>query len=242
MIANRLENKNAFVTGGSRGIGFAIARRFAREGAGVALLSRSEQNLEAARQNILSEMPETDVVLRPADVTGQKQVEKAVNEALDQLGHVDILVNSAGVASLGDIDEMSVEQWEYIMAVNIFGAYYTCRAVWPHFKERGGGSIINLASGSGRRAHAGWSAYCTSKFAVMGLTDSLQKEGRPHGIRCNVICPGPTETDQRRSNFGEEPPEKLMQPEQIAEVAVFFASDESKWVSGPGVDVRKEPI
>ncbi|MFP4029030.1 MAG: SDR family NAD(P)-dependent oxidoreductase [Candidatus Brocadiia bacterium] len=106
MTASRLKDKHALVTGGSRGIGFAIARRFAREGAGVALLSRSEQNLEAARQNILSEMPETDVILRPADVTRQKQVEKAVSGVLDRLGHVDILVNSAGVASLGDSVEM----------------------------------------------------------------------------------------------------------------------------------------
>mgnify|MGYP000545344390 CR=1 FL=1 len=115
-------------------------------------------------------------------------------------------------------------------------------AVWPHMKARGSGSIIMISSGSGRRAHAGWSAYCASKFGVMGLADALAKEGRPYGIRCNVICPGATDTDQRRANFPDEDRSRLLRPEDVAKAAVFFASDESEWVSGPGIDVRREPI
>ena len=241
-MGQRLAGKNALITGGSRGIGLAIAIQYAREGAGVALLSRTAENLRRAAEAVRQSVPGTPVVTVQANVSDRAQVESAVSEAIRQLGHIDILVNSAGVASLGDVDVMPPDEWEGMTRVNLFGTYYACRAIWPHFKARGGGSIINISSGSGRRAHAGWSAYCASKFAVIGLTDALQKEGRPHGIRCHVICPGPTDTDQRRSNFGDEDPATLMQPEEIAEAAVFFASDESRWVSGPGIDVRRKPI
>jgi len=230
------------VTGGSRGIGFAIAAEFLRHGAAVALLSRTEENLHAAAQRLRRDRPAARVVTVRADVGVREEVEEAVAEAVRQLGALDILVNSAGVARLGDIDVMPPHQWEAMIRVNLLGTYYAIRAAWPHLKARGGGSIINISSGSGRRAHAGWSGYCASKFAVMGLTDALQKEGRPHGIRCHVICPGPTDTDQRRANFPGEDHSRLMRPEEIAEAVVFFASDESRWVSGPGIDVRREPI
>jgi NAD(P)-dependent dehydrogenase (short-subunit alcohol dehydrogenase family) len=177
-----------------------------------------------------------------ANVTDLQAVERAVGEAAATLGGLDILVNAAGIASLGDIDEMPPDEWRRMIDVNLMGSYHVARAVWPHMKGQGGGSIIMIASGSGRRAHAGWSAYCASKFGVMGLVNALCKEGRPHGIRCNVICPGPTDTEQRASNFPGEDRSKLLRPGDIAEAAVFFASDESRWVSGPGIDVRREPI
>ena len=177
-----------------------------------------------------------------ADVAHLDQVEGAFEGVVDAMDHVDILVNAAGIASLGDIDEMPPAQWRRMIDVNLIGCYHVCRTLWPHMKERGAGSIILISSGSGRRAHAGWSAYCAGKFGVMGLADALAKEGRPHGIRCNVICPGPTDTDQRASNFPGEDRSRLLQPEDVARAAVFFASDESCWVSGPGIDVRREPI
>lgn len=241
-MEQRLKQKNAIVTGGSRGIGYAIAQEFALQGAGVTLLARTEENLESAQQELREEFPQAEIITAQADVTDRPTLDAEIRRAITQMGHMDILVNSAGIASLGKIDQMSPEEWERMIEVNLIGVYNCCRAVWPHFKERRTGSIINLSSGSGRRAHGGWSAYCASKYGVMGLTNSLQKEGRPHGIRCNVICPGPTDTDQRRQNFPDEDPSTLMQPEHVAETAVFFASEESRWVSGPGLDVRREPI
>ncbi len=241
-MEQRLKQKNAIVTGGSRGIGYAIAEEFAQQGAGITLLARTEENLVSARQELVEQVPEAEVLTAPADVTDRQTLDEEIRKAITRMGHVDILVNSAGIASLGKIDEMAPEEWERMVEVNLIGVYNCCRAVWPHFKGRRTGSIINLSSGSGRRAHGGWSAYCASKYGVMGLTNSLQKEGRPHGIRCNVICPGPTDTDQRRQNFPDEDPSTLMQPEHVAETAVFFASEESRWVSGPGLDVRREPI
>jgi 3-oxoacyl-[acyl-carrier protein] reductase len=238
----RLEGKNALITGGSRGIGRAIAQEYASEGAGIVLLSRSREHLKSGVEVLRKELPEARVEAVRADVAERQEVDSAMAKALEKAGSIDVLVNSAGIASLGEIDSMPPAEWERMVRVNLFGTYYCCRALWPHFKERGSGSIVNISSGSGRRAHAAWSAYCASKFGVMGLTDSLQKEGRPHGIRCNVICPGPTDTDQRRSNFPDEDRSKLMPTEEIAKVAVFFASDESRWVSGPGLDVRRQPI
>ena len=238
----RLKQKNALITGGSRGIGRAIGEEFARRGAGIALLARTPDDLETAADAIRSEVPDAEVITAEADVSDREMVDETIRTAISRMGHLDILVNSAGIASLGNIDEMPPEEWERMIQVNLMGVYHCCRTVWPHFKERRSGSIINISSGSGRRAHGGWTAYCAGKFGVMGLTDALQKEGRPHGIRCNVICPGPTDTDQRRANFPDEDPSTLMQPEHIAEAAVFFASEESRWVSGPGIDVRREPI
>jgi 3-oxoacyl-[acyl-carrier protein] reductase len=240
-MCKRLEGKNALVTGGNRGIGFAIAAEYGRHGADVALLSRSEERLRDAAGRIREETGARAVAVC-ADVTDLDQVERAVRQAIEKLGHVDILVNAAGVASLGAIDEMPPEEWRRMIEVNLVGVYHVTRALWPHMKERGDGRIVMISSGSGRRAHGDWSAYCASKFGLMGLADALAKEGRPHGIRCNVICPGPTDTDQRRSNFPDEDRSELLRPGDVARAAVFFASDESRWVSGPGIDVRRDPI
>ncbi len=241
-MCERLAGKRALITGGSRGIGYAIAERYAREGAGVGLLSRNRANLDRAVARLEEALPDAHVVAVRADVTDRPAVEAAVAQAVGALGRVDVLVNSAGTASLGDIDRMPPEEWVRMIEVNLIGVYNVTRAVWPHMKEAGGGSIIMISSGSGRRADAGWTAYCASKFGLMGLADALAKEGRPHGIRCNVICPGPTDTDRRRANFPDEDRSKLLRPEDIAEASVFFASDESRWVSGPGIDVRRRPI
>lgn len=241
-MSGRLVGKKALVTGGSRGIGFAVAHAFACEGAGVALLSRTAASLDAAAERIRKDVPGARVVTACAEVGDRAQVDEAVAAGIEAMGGVDVLVNAAGIASLGAIDEMPPDEWESMVRVNLLGSYYVTHAVWPHMRAQGSGSIIMVSSGSGRRAHAGWSAYCASKFGVMGLADALTKEGRPLGIRCNVICPGPTDTDQRGSNFPGEDKSRLLQPEDIARVAVFLASDEARWVSGPGIDVRREPI
>jgi 3-oxoacyl-[acyl-carrier protein] reductase len=241
-MAGRLAGKKALVTGGSRGIGLAIAIEYARQGADVGLLSRSREDLEVAASRVRHAAPDVRVAVTAADVSDLPAVEAAVARTAEALGGVDVVVNAAGIASLGDIDEMPPDQWRRQIEVNLMGSYHVARAVWPYLKKQGGGSIIMVSSGSGRRAHAGWSAYCASKFGVMGLVNALCKEGRPYGIRCNVICPGPTDTDQRASNFPGEDKSRLLLPEDIAEAAVFFGSDESRWVSGPGIDVRREPI
>ena len=124
-----------------------------------------------------------------------------VERTLAQYGRVDGLVNSAGVAPLAPIAQTSLEMWQRTMDVNVTGTFLCCRAVWTPMTRQGSGSILNISSGSGKRAHAEWSAYCASKYAVMGLTESLALEGFPLGIRVNALCPGPTATPMRRDNF-----------------------------------------
>jgi 3-oxoacyl-[acyl-carrier protein] reductase len=241
-VDGRLAGRNALITGGNRGIGLAIAHQYVREGAGIALLSRSSERLQVAAGRIRAEHEEAEVMTVCADVTDRVAVESQVGAVIESLGHVDILVNAAGIATLGAIDEMPPSEWVRMVEVNLIGVYHVTRAVWPHMSGRGYGRILMVSSGSGRRAHAGWSGYCASKFGLMGLADALAKEGRPFGITCNVVCPGPTDTDQRRSNFPDEDRSELLPAREVARAAVFFASDESRWVSGPGIDVRRDPI
>ena len=187
------------------------------------------------------------VVTVSADVTDLRQVERAVEDALGGLGHLDVLVNSAGVAALQPIDEMPPEQWRRVIDVNLIGVYHVTRAVWCHMKGRGSGSIVMISSGSGRRAHAGWSAYCASKFAVMGLADSLAKEGRRLGIRCNVIQPGITETpalaaipgsDQMKAQAKMRNPfRRLTTPVDVANIIYLLSLDEAAWVNGAVIRV-----
>ncbi len=141
-MCERLAGKNALITGGSRGIGYAIAVQYAREGAGVALLSRSEESLEAAARRLAEDAPGSGVLTEAADVTSLDEVGAALRGVLDAMDHVDVLVNAAGIASLGDIDAMPPAEWRRMIEVNLLGSYHVCRAVWPHMKARGSGSIV----------------------------------------------------------------------------------------------------
>jgi NAD(P)-dependent dehydrogenase (short-subunit alcohol dehydrogenase family) len=154
---------------------------------------------------------------------------------------VDGLVNSAGVAPLSPIAETSLETWQWTMAVNVTGTFLCCRAVWTPMARQGGGSILNISSGSGKRAHAEWSAYCASKWAVMGLTESLALEGYPLGIRVNALCPGPTATPMRHDNFPDEDQGRLLTADEVAQAALFFFSDAAQYVRNAALDVRKQP-
>jgi NAD(P)-dependent dehydrogenase (short-subunit alcohol dehydrogenase family) len=177
----------------------------------------------------------------PTDVTDERQVARMVDRALDEYGHVDGLVNSAGVAPLSPIAETSLEMWQWTMDVNVTGVFLCCRAVWGPMARQGSGSILNISSGSGKRAHAEWSAYCASKYAVMGLTESLALEGYPLGIRVNALCPGPTATPMRQANFPGEDQSRLLTADEVAQAALFFFSDAAHFVRNAGIDVRKQP-
>jgi NAD(P)-dependent dehydrogenase (short-subunit alcohol dehydrogenase family) len=177
----------------------------------------------------------------PTDVTDEAQVARLVKDTLSHFGTVTGLVNSAGVAPLSPIAETSLQVWQHTLDVNVTGTFLCCRAVWTPMAERGAGSILNISSGAGKRAHAEWVAYCASKWAVMGLTESLALEGFPLGIRVSALCPGPTATPMRKENFPGEDQSKLLTPDEIAEAALFFFSDASRYVRNAALDVRKQP-
>jgi 3-oxoacyl-[acyl-carrier protein] reductase len=237
--SKQLDNRVIVVTGASQGIGRAIALACAREGASVVLAARTAARLNAVAGEIRAQDGECLPV--PTDVTDETQVERMVKQALERYKQVDGLVNSAGVAPLAPIIETSLEMWRRTMDVNVTGTFLCCRAVWTPMAQRGGGSILNISSGSGKRAHAEWSAYCASKYAVMGLTESLALEGYPLGIRVNALCPGPTVTPMRHDNFPGENQDRLLTANEVAQAALFFFTDASKYVRNAALDVRKQP-
>jgi NAD(P)-dependent dehydrogenase (short-subunit alcohol dehydrogenase family) len=235
----RLEEQVIIVTGGSQGIGRSIARACAAKGARVVVAARTEARLNAVVEEIRSQGG--DALALPTDVTDEAQVERLVEVTLAHYDRVDGLANSAGIAPLSPIGETSLAVWEKTMAVNVTGTFLCCRAVWAPMVRQGGGSILNISSGAGKRAHAEWVAYCASKWAVMGLTESLALEGFPLGIRVNALCPGPTATPMRYRNFPDEDQSKLLTPDQVAEVALFFFSYAARYMRNAALDVRKQP-
>jgi 3-oxoacyl-[acyl-carrier protein] reductase len=234
-----LDNQTIVVTGASQGIGQGIALSFARHGARVALVARSAERLEQAAAEIEGQGGEA--LALPTDVIDETQVSQMVERTLARFGRIDGLVNSAGVAPLAPIHECSLETWEWTMRVNVTGTFLCCRAVWTPMMQQGSGSILNISSGAGKRAHAEWVAYCASKWAVMGLTESLALEGFPLGIRVNALCPGPTATPMRADNFPGEDQSRLLTAAEVAEAALTFFTPASQYVRNAALDVRKQP-
>ncbi len=234
-----LQDQVIIVTGASQGIGRSIAVACARQRAAVVLAARSAGTLATIAGVIRT--AGGDALTIPTDVTVEAQVERLVAHTLDHYGRITGLVNSAGVSPLAPVTETSLEMWQHTLAVNTTGTFLCCRAVWGPMAEAGGGSILNISSGAGKRAHADWVAYCASKWAVMGLTESLALEGFPVGIRVNALCPGPTDTPMREANFPEEDKSHLLTPEEVAEAAVFFFSSAAEYVRNAALDVRKQP-
>ncbi|MBL7202020.1 MAG: SDR family oxidoreductase, partial [Anaerolineae bacterium] len=157
---NMLQSQVIIVTGGSQGIGRSIALACARERASVVVAAQSQAKLNAVVEEILGRGGEA--LAHPADVTDEAQVASLVERTLARYGRVDGLVNSAGIAPLAPVTETSLSTWERTMAVNVTGTFLCCRAVWTPMAERGSGCILNISSGSGKRAHADWVAYCAS--------------------------------------------------------------------------------
>jgi NAD(P)-dependent dehydrogenase (short-subunit alcohol dehydrogenase family) len=235
----QLDGQVIVVTGASQGIGRAIALACAQQGARVVVVARTSDRVDVVADEIRAQGGEA--LATPTDVTDEVQVARMVERTLEQYGRVDGLVNSAGVAPLAPIAQTSLEMWQWTMSVNVTGTFLCCRAVWTPMARQGKGSILNISSGSGKRAHAEWSAYCASKYAVMGLTESLALEGFPLGIRVNALCPGPTATPMRRDNFPGEDQSRLLTADEVAQAALFFFSAASQYVRNAALDVRKQP-
>lgn len=236
-----LQNKNALITGGSRGIGKAIATALVAEGVNVAIIGRNEETLANTAAALSGN--NVKIVYAVADVADETSIAAAVQKVSGELGGIDILVNNAGIASFGNLDEMPVEQWEKIIKVNVLGLYYTTRAVLPEMKAKQSGDIINIASTAGMRASAGASAYGASKYAVMGLTEALMLEVRKFNIRVTAVAPSTVATDMTISDLKitDGNPQKVVQPEDIAELVVAqlklnkrsFVRMSSVWSTNP---------
>ncbi|MEE9172337.1 MAG: SDR family NAD(P)-dependent oxidoreductase [candidate division NC10 bacterium] len=233
----RLEGKVALITGGSQGIGKAVAAAFTREGAEVIVTARGREGLEAAAAEIGAGRGR--VVPLQADVGDRQQVQGLAGKIKERFGEVHVLVNNASL--LGPrvpVLEYPEEDWEAVIAVNLHGPFFVIKACLPLMVAAGGGSIINVSSGVGRVGKAHWGAYAVSKFGVEGLTQLLAAELRPLQIRVNAVNPGGTRTAMRAAAYPEEDPLTLPTPEQITPVFVFLASDESHHLTGQSLEAR----
>jgi len=219
----KLENKVALITGGSRGIGKAVAAAFAREGAKLTLCARSADEL----QQTIAELRRMKAKAEgwPCDVTMESSVKDLVHEAQRAFGRIDILVNNAGVMTRpAPMVELEVRKWDYTIAVNLRGPFLVTQAVLPFMLKQKSGSVINVSSTIGRGAYANFVAYATSKWGLEGFTQTLAAELRSSHIRVNSVEPGYVATKltgYRGSN-----------PESVTDVFVYLASDESKSVTG----------
>lgn len=236
----RLQKKIAIVTGGGRGIGRAIALAFAREGAYVAVSARTASEIEQVKDEILETGRKALAIV--ADISQEEDVGRLVQRVLDEFSTIDILVNNAGVQIRAPVVEMSLEDWDRTMAVNLRGPFLCTKAVLPIMMEKRAGKIINIASDSARKGWATGSAYCASKFGLLGLTEAVSEEvADEYGININALCVGGVDTIMTREALDyagyEVDWNKIMQPEDIGDVCVFFASEESRSIYGAFIDV-----
>lgn len=235
-----LSGKNALITGASKGIGRALAIALAKEGVHIALLARNAANLQTVADEVEDEG--VKAVMLTADVSDITSVNKAIEDASSTLGPIDILINNAGIATFGNFLELEPAEWERIIKVNLLGPYYITRAVLPSMIERQTGDIINISSTAGQRGAALTSAYSASKFALIGLSESLMQEVRKHNIRVTTLTPSTVATDLAiELKLTDGNPEKVMQPEDFAELVVsqlklnrrVFVKEAGIWSTNP---------
>ena len=220
-----LQNKVAIVTGGSKGIGYAVAEALLSEGASVLICARKERELADAVEQLATK---GEVVGAVCDVRDEDQVRAAIQKCIESFGGVDLLINNAGVGYFGNtVEEMSSDEFRQTLETNLFGVFYFCHHAIPKIKERGGGYIINISSLAGQNPHPRMAAYNASKFALNGFSEALMQEVRQDDIRVSYICPGSVNTE-----FGgdEAGPEKAwqLQPQDIADTILYLLSGDKR--------------
>jgi len=243
---SRLKNKIAIVTGAGSGIGRACALAFAREGAHVALVGRRKD-----RVGVVAREAGGSGIAIAADVSKRDEIERVLEETLRAFGGINVLLNNAGILHAGTAEQITEAQWDETFNINVRGLWLFSRAVLPHMRKAGGGSIINVASVLGINGTRNRAAYAASKGAVVLLTKCMAVDHGHENIRVNAICPSFVETDLtaaimrkatdpdavRRERIGVHPIGRLGQPEDMAGLAVYLASDESSWATGAAFPV-----
>jgi len=246
-----LDGKVALITGAASGIGRGIALRLAAEGADIAIL---DINLPGARATAEAvESAGRRAISVEADVGNYAQVQDAVKQVTEALGKIDVLVNNAGIMRIGTVVDMPIEDWHDVLNVNLDGPFHCCRAVLPQMIARGAGKVINIASYAGKIGAASGSAYCASKFALIGLTQTLALEVAQHKINVNAVCPGIiVETGMRdqmdrfmvehglptaKQREGTVPLRRVGLPHDVARIVAFLASDEASYMTGQAINI-----
>src|SRR5688572_14044924 len=212
-----LDGKAAVVTGGSRGIGFAIAQALVGEGVRVLITGRNESHLDAARVKLESASPGGggNVDARLADVRKDAHAQQAISAAVTRFGGLDILVNNAGVGVFADVSEMTPAQWAEVLETNLTGVFNACHAAIPHLRRRGGGFIVNISSLAGSNPFAGAAAYCASKAGLNAFSEALMQELRYDDIRVSYVMPGSVATGFSSGDSSKGADWKIA-PEEVA--------------------------
>lgn len=213
-----LTGRTAVVTGGSKGIGYAIAEALARAGAHVVICARSADEVEQAAGELDRAGPGT-VRGQSCDVRDETAVKRLIDSAAAERGRLDVLVNNAGVGRFGPMDELSTEDWLTVIETNLNGAFYASRAAIPHMKRAGSGWIINIGSLAGKNPFEGGAAYNASKFGLLGFSEAMMLDVRQMGIRVSCIMPGSVSTHFNRNAPSEADAWKI-QPEDIADIVM----------------------
>ncbi len=235
----RFAGKVAFVTGGSRGIGLAIAEMFAREGAGVGITGTNPDTLEAAAARV-RDATGGRCIACPANGAVGSEVQAAVQKAVAELGAVDILVNNAGITRDGLLLRMDEEQWDAVLDVNLKGTYHATKAVLRGLVKKRSGSIINISSIVGLVGNVGQANYVASKAGVIGFTKAVARELAPWGITVNAVAPGYIDTPMtqalpepnKQAILSQIPLARFGTPEDVAGVVGFIASDAARYMTG----------
>jgi meso-butanediol dehydrogenase / (S,S)-butanediol dehydrogenase / diacetyl reductase len=242
-----LNGKIALVTGGGSGIGAAITRRFVNDGAKVCIVGRRQEVLDQLAESL----PEGKVAKCPGDVTKQEDVKRMIATALTLEGKLNVLANVAGISGAGSVTEADPDQWRNILDINLFGPFLLMKAAIPHMIEGGGGSVINVSSIGGLSAMQSRSAYCTSKAALIMLTQQAAVDYGAQNIRCNAICPGTVKTAMIEkalanlvASLGSDvdsvikkcmedvPLRRAAEPDEVTGICSFLASDDSSYMTG----------
>ena len=237
-----LKGKTALITGGTAGIGKAIARRFVEQGASVAIFGTNKERSEqvALELRAIASDPEQKILTFLVDVSKTSEVSHSIEALLKEWGKIDVLVNNAGITRDNLLMKMSEEDWDRVLEVNLKSAYNTCRALCRSMMKARSGSIINISSVIGITGNAGQVNYAASKAGMIGFAKALAKELASRGIRVNCIAPGYIET-QMTEGLSEEvkkqilskiPLNQMGQPGDIADAALFLASDLSSYITG----------
>lgn len=235
-----LKNKVAVITGGTRGIGYAIAETFLKNGAKVAVLGSRQETVDKALNGLKAINPDYEVIGFCPNLSEFSAVEACFNKIKEAFGKIDILVNNAGISAREPIEQYDPEAFKNIMDLNVTAVFNGSKAVVPIMKEIGGGSIINTSSMVSKFGQQSGVGYPTSKFAVNGLTQSLARELGKYNIRVNAVAPGVTRTDMVAA-LPEEmvarvaagiPMGRVGEPEEVANAFLFLASDMASYVSG----------
>ncbi|BAU93848.1 D-beta-hydroxybutyrate dehydrogenase [Methylorubrum populi] len=247
-----LKGRSAVVTGSTSGIGLAVARAFAKEGANIVLNGFGQPDeIEAARSKIEGDFG-VRAVYSPADLTKPNEIAGLITLSVDSFGSIDILVNNAGVQYVAPIEEFPVEKWDQIIALNLSSAFHTLRAAVPHMKAKGWGRVINTASAHSMVASPYKSAYVAAKHGIVGLTKTAALELATHGITVNCISPGYVWTPLVESQIPDtmkargltkeqviedvllkaQPTKEFVTVDQVAALAVFLCSDGASQITG----------